>query len=93
MSSEVVKELIRLKKKLGQGVENCSSCSLVNCSYQSDSASSSRKLTKEKIQATWGSFGLTCISYKNELNLTSHMQRFITKTKILQRCKGVCLVE
>lgn len=40
MSSEVVKELIRLKKKLGQGVENCSSCSLVNCSCQSDRASS-----------------------------------------------------
>ncbi|KAK9713741.1 hypothetical protein RND81_06G048400 [Saponaria officinalis] len=40
MSSEVVKELVRVKKKLGQDVENCSSCSLVNCSCQSERASS-----------------------------------------------------
>ncbi|KAL9245487.1 hypothetical protein vseg_019133 [Gypsophila vaccaria] len=40
ISSEVVKELVRLKKKLGQDVENCSSCSLVNCSCQSERASS-----------------------------------------------------
>ncbi|CAO2835295.1 unnamed protein product [Amaranthus hypochondriacus] len=40
MSSEVVKELIRLKKKLSQDVENCSTCSLVNCSCRSDRASS-----------------------------------------------------
>ncbi|XP_021748120.1 uncharacterized protein LOC110713973 isoform X2 [Chenopodium quinoa] len=40
MSSEVVKELIRLKKKLGQDLENCSTCSLVNCSCQNDRASS-----------------------------------------------------
>lgn len=40
MSSEVVKELQRLKKKLGQYNQNCSSCSLVNCSCQSDRASS-----------------------------------------------------
>ncbi|XP_057974865.1 uncharacterized protein LOC131162427 [Malania oleifera] len=38
MSSEVVKEVKRLKKKLGQ--YNCSSCSLVNCSCESDRASS-----------------------------------------------------
>lgn len=38
MSSEVVKEVKRLKKKLGQ--YNCNSCSLVNCSCQSDRASS-----------------------------------------------------
>uniref|UniRef100_A0A2P2J5X6 Uncharacterized protein LOC105108957 isoform X2 n=3 Tax=Rhizophora mucronata TaxID=61149 RepID=A0A2P2J5X6_RHIMU len=40
MSSEVVKEVQRLKKKLGKYNENCSSCSLVNCSCQSDRASS-----------------------------------------------------
>ncbi|OMO59516.1 Tetratricopeptide-like helical [Corchorus capsularis] len=40
MSSEVVKEVQRLKKKLGQYNQNCSSCSLVNCSCQSDRASS-----------------------------------------------------
>ncbi|KAL8162436.1 hypothetical protein V2J09_013925 [Rumex salicifolius] len=60
MSSDVVEELTRLKKKLSQGRENCSSCSLVNCSCQSDRASSgsnassshgnSRKSTHERKQ-------------------------------------------
>lgn len=40
ISTEVVKEVQRLKKKLGQHNQNCSSCSLVNCSCQSDRASS-----------------------------------------------------
>ncbi|KAF4362453.1 hypothetical protein G4B88_016036 [Cannabis sativa] len=40
VSSEVVKEVKRLKKKLGQYMKNCSSCSLVNCSCQSDRANS-----------------------------------------------------
>ncbi|KAK7277286.1 hypothetical protein RIF29_18437 [Crotalaria pallida] len=40
MSSEVVKEVKRLKKKLVQLNQNCSSCSLVNCSCQSDRANS-----------------------------------------------------
>ncbi|EOY17218.1 Erythroid differentiation-related factor 1 [Theobroma cacao] len=40
MSSEVVKEVQRLKRKLGQYNQNCTSCSLVNCSCQSDRASS-----------------------------------------------------
>ena len=39
ISSEVVKEVNRLKKKLGQ-FKNCSACSLVNCSCQSDRANS-----------------------------------------------------
>lgn len=40
MPLEVVKEVQRLKKKLGKYNQNCSSCSLVNCSCQSDRASS-----------------------------------------------------
>ncbi|KAL6962012.1 hypothetical protein U1Q18_036968 [Sarracenia purpurea var. burkii] len=40
MSSEVLREVKRLKKKLGHSNLNCSSCSLVNCSCQSDRASS-----------------------------------------------------
>ncbi|XP_042487753.1 uncharacterized protein LOC122067988 [Macadamia integrifolia] len=40
MSSEVLKEVKRLKKKLGQYKQNCSTCSLINCSCQSDRASS-----------------------------------------------------
>ncbi|ONK56220.1 uncharacterized protein A4U43_C10F5360 [Asparagus officinalis] len=40
MSNEVVREVARLRKKLGQYEQNCSSCSLINCSCQSDRASS-----------------------------------------------------
>lgn len=40
MSSEVLKEVKRLKKKLGQLSPNCTSCLLVNCSCQSERASS-----------------------------------------------------
>lgn len=40
MASEVVKEVKRLKKKLGQSKRNCNICSLTNCSCQSDRASS-----------------------------------------------------
>ncbi|KAL3503864.1 hypothetical protein ACH5RR_033705 [Cinchona calisaya] len=40
MSSEVLKEVERLKKKLGEFGQNCSSCLLVNCSCQSDRANS-----------------------------------------------------
>nr|DAD24293.1 TPA_asm: hypothetical protein HUJ06_025757 [Nelumbo nucifera] len=40
MPSEVMKEVKRLKKKLGQYKQNCSTCSLINCSCQSDRASS-----------------------------------------------------
>lgn len=40
MSSEVVKEVERLRKKLGQFSQNCTSCSLVNCSCQTERANS-----------------------------------------------------
>ncbi|CAI9114766.1 OLC1v1015561C1 [Oldenlandia corymbosa var. corymbosa] len=40
MSSEVLKEVERLKKKLGEFGQNCSSCSLVNCSCMSDRVNS-----------------------------------------------------
>eukprot|EP01018_Ginkgo_biloba_P018774 Gb_32188 [translate_table: standard] len=40
MASEVMKEVKRLKKKLGQSKRNCNICSLTNCSCQSDRASS-----------------------------------------------------
>ena len=36
MASEVIKEVKRLKKKLGQSKRNCNICSLTNCSCQSD---------------------------------------------------------
>lgn len=40
MPNEVVKEVKRLKKKLGRYNQNCSTCSLMNCSCQSDRVSS-----------------------------------------------------
>ncbi|XP_020588843.1 uncharacterized protein LOC110030460 isoform X2 [Phalaenopsis equestris] len=40
VSNEVAKEVMRLKKKLGQYMKNCSSCLLINCSCQNDRASS-----------------------------------------------------
>ncbi|XP_011622188.1 uncharacterized protein LOC18431102 isoform X2 [Amborella trichopoda] len=40
VSTEVAKEVKRLKKKLGQFQQNCNMCSLINCSCQSDRASS-----------------------------------------------------
>ncbi|KAH7663662.1 Tetratricopeptide-like helical domain-containing protein [Dioscorea alata] len=40
MSNEVVREVKRLKRKLGQYKKNCSTCYLLNCSCQSDRASS-----------------------------------------------------
>lgn len=40
MSPQVLKEVERLRNKLGQFSQNCSSCFLMNCSCQSDRASS-----------------------------------------------------
>ncbi|XP_020233560.1 uncharacterized protein LOC109813725 [Cajanus cajan] len=52
MSSEVVKEVKRLKKKLVQMDQNCSSCSLVNCSCQSDRASSGNSASSSSAGAS-----------------------------------------
>lgn len=48
MSSDVLKEVKRLNKKLGQSKQNCSSCSLVNCSCQSDRASSGNSASSSR---------------------------------------------
>ncbi|TVU36338.1 hypothetical protein EJB05_18270 [Eragrostis curvula] len=40
MSNEVAMEVKRLKRKLGKDKQNCGTCSLINCSCQSDRASS-----------------------------------------------------
>lgn len=45
MSSEVVKEVERLKNKVGELSPNCESCSLLNCSCQSDRTSSGSSAT------------------------------------------------
>lgn len=57
MSSEVVKEVKRLKKKLVQLNQNCSSCSLVNCSCQSDRASSGNSASSSHADVTFMTYG------------------------------------
>lgn len=57
MSSEVVKEVKRLKKKLVQFNQNCSSCSLVNCSCQSDRASSGNSASSSGTDLRFLSYG------------------------------------
>ncbi|XP_071722970.1 uncharacterized protein [Rutidosis leptorrhynchoides] len=57
LSPVVEKEVKRLKKKLGEDNQNCSSCSLVNCSCQSDRASSGSSASSSTGNARSVSFG------------------------------------
>ncbi|KAL1362826.1 hypothetical protein HN51_011040 [Arachis hypogaea] len=57
MSSEVAKEVKRLKKKLVQLNQNCSSCSLVNCSCQSDRASSGSSASSSSADMSLTTYG------------------------------------
>ncbi|KAL3830291.1 hypothetical protein ACJIZ3_019093 [Penstemon smallii] len=57
MSSEVLKEVERLKKKMGQSNENCSSCSLINCSCRSDRASSGSSASSSTRNARSSGYG------------------------------------
>lgn len=57
MSSEVVKEVKRLKKKLVQLNQNCSSCSLLNCSCQSDRASSGNSASSSSADVNFMTYG------------------------------------
>lgn len=57
MSSEVLKEVVRLKKKMGQFNQNCSSCSLVNCSCRSDRVSSGSSASSSARDAYPSSYG------------------------------------
>lgn len=52
MSPQVEKELQRLKKKLGKDNQSCSSCSLVNCSCQSDRVSSGSSASSSSTRNT-----------------------------------------
>ncbi|PIN01718.1 hypothetical protein CDL12_25775 [Handroanthus impetiginosus] len=56
MSSEVLKEVERLKKKMGQFNQNCSSCSLRNCSCRSDRASSGSSASSSSTDAHSSSY-------------------------------------
>lgn len=57
MSSEVLKEVVRLKKKMRRFNKNCSSCSLINCSCRSDRASSGSSASSSCRDAYSSSYG------------------------------------
>ncbi|KAJ7973929.1 Erythroid differentiation-related factor 1 [Quillaja saponaria] len=67
MSTEVVKEVKRLKKKLGQHNQNCSSCSLVNCSCQSDRASSGSS-------ASSSTADISSVTYSRKISKRSYVK-------------------
>ncbi|KAL6614092.1 hypothetical protein ACP70R_036362 [Stipagrostis hirtigluma subsp. patula] len=52
MSNEVAMEVKRLKRKLGKDKQNCSTCSLINCSCQSDRASSGSSASSSSPEAS-----------------------------------------
>ncbi|XP_051123708.1 uncharacterized protein LOC127246405 isoform X2 [Andrographis paniculata] len=56
MSSEVLKEVERLKKKMERFNQNCSSCSLINCSCRSDRASSGNSASSSARDSSMSSY-------------------------------------
>ncbi|KAK3166105.1 hypothetical protein QOZ80_1AG0041490 [Eleusine coracana subsp. coracana] len=52
MSNEVAMEVKRLKRKLGKDKQNCGTCSLINCSCQSDRASSGSSASSSSPEAS-----------------------------------------
>lgn len=52
MSNEVALEVKRLKRKLGKDKQNCDTCSLINCSCQSDRASSGSSASSSSSEAS-----------------------------------------
>ncbi|KAK1311434.1 hypothetical protein QJS10_CPA08g01117 [Acorus calamus] len=72
MSNEVVREVERLKKKLGQYNKNCSMCSLINCSCRSDrasSGSSASSTTGSAPSVTYGRRQTRKLNAKNTMSL------------------------
>ncbi|KAK9162152.1 hypothetical protein Syun_003054 [Stephania yunnanensis] len=57
MPSEVEREVKRLKKKLGQFKQNCSTCFLLNCSCRSDRASSGNSASSSSTNVHTLSYG------------------------------------
>ncbi|KAM3352941.1 hypothetical protein ACQJBY_024240 [Aegilops geniculata] len=52
MSNEVAMEVKRLKRKLGKDRQNCGTCSLINCSCQSDRANSGSSASSSSPEAS-----------------------------------------
>uniref|UniRef100_A0A0D3EWU9 EDRF1 N-terminal domain-containing protein n=1 Tax=Oryza barthii TaxID=65489 RepID=A0A0D3EWU9_9ORYZ len=52
MSNEVAMEVKRLKRKLGKDKQNCGTCSLINCSCQSDRANSGSSASSSSSEAS-----------------------------------------
>lgn len=81
MSNEVALEVKRLKRKLGKDKQNCSTCSLINCSCQSDRASSgsSASSSSPEVSTLYGrkknkkSLGRNLQSQYRETNMKSNM--------------------
>ncbi|KAI3919227.1 hypothetical protein MKW92_012795 [Papaver armeniacum] len=78
MSSDVVKEVKRLKKKLGQFKQNCSTCSLINCSCQSDRASSGNSASS--------SSGNSCsLDYGKKKKKKEHVKEVVGSSENIRR--------
>lgn len=74
MSNEVVKEVTRLKKKLTSYEQNCSSCSLMNCSCQSDRMSSGYSASSSRGDKSLPSSHSRKRSKKRSTKKSSHVQ-------------------
>ncbi|KAI3983888.1 hypothetical protein MKX01_011596 [Papaver californicum] len=91
MSSDVVKEVKRLKKKLGQFKQNCSTCSLINCSCQSDRAGSGNS-------ASSSSGNSSSLDYGKKKKKKAHVKEVIGSPENIRRRRqldnsdGDCLV-
>ncbi|KAF3661618.1 putative subtilisin-like protease-like [Capsicum annuum] len=104
MSSEVLREVERLKKKLGQSGQNCSSCSLLNCSCQSDRASSGSNASSSSRDARSKNYGRKQNKKSHtKANIHSHSASFVdihqkgesstSESKLLMHKKNIARME
>lgn len=76
VSNEVVEEVKRLKKKLGKDHQNCGTCSLINCSCQSDRASSGSSASSSTSTDVGTKFGKR--KNKKSLSKSTHNTAYVT---------------
>lgn len=81
MAKEVVKEVKRLRKKLGQNKRSCSICSLVRCSCQSNRASSGNSASSSK------SSGTTVRHARKHCRKSTMNDAVITFADLLDQCQ------
>ncbi|XP_072999000.1 uncharacterized protein [Typha latifolia] len=80
MSNEVVKEVKRLTKKLGQYKQNCSTCSLINCSCRSDRQNSGDSASSSTVDTS---------SYGRKKNRKSLRRNPFSHSKGIQESSNV----